>query len=183
MEQHERRKLRTKQILFLNFLIFSIIGAALLLLYYTTDTVFYSVFALLLLTISISEWQKFRTGRYAWTPDMRKLILYEKDVMDDPSFEKERKSKFKTPLLLSLVVLVIAFSSNNEPMIFDEALLWIVVCTVVPVIILLNIGIVRRARKVDNGNGYFQEIQKIHWTGALVYFSYTIVLSLMLVLI
>lgn len=171
MEVLERKRLRRKQLLYLNGLMLGTSGVALILFSQKSDKVFFFTFAILNLIAAVLDWVKYRTGRYAWTSDMRKLVLYEKDVMDSQSFKKEQQSKYITRFVVTLMILVQSYVgiSNRPPTGSYPGLIWLFIGVLILLIPLLNVGVLLRAKKVDEGNGYYEEIQKINWIICFVF--------------
>ena len=170
MEEKERKRLRRKQLLYINAIMISIVGLSLIILNLISDKAFFFILAVLLLVTAILERWKYKTGRYAWTSDMRKLALYEKKVMKEDSFEKERQSQYWSRFLIAPMIFIQAFAADNSRTLIDHSgFLWILTAIVVILIPMLNVGVVIRAKKVDEGNGYYEEIKQISWMTALLF--------------
>ncbi|TGB03757.1 hypothetical protein [Halobacillus salinus] len=172
MEIEERNRLRKKQLLYLNLLMLGVALISLVLFSLALDRIFYYSLTALLLISGLLEQRKYKTGTYAWTADMRKLALYEKDVMDDHSFEKERRSQYTSKFFLAVLVLIQSFPARQAEPIMEPGFLWFLVGVFVLLVPFLNVSIVMRAKKVDAGNGYYQEIQRVNW---MIFFLFFVV--------
>ncbi|MBA2176181.1 hypothetical protein H0266_14890 [Halobacillus locisalis] len=181
MKEQERKRLRRKQLLYINAIMISIVGLSLIILNFLSDKTFFLLFAALLLITGIVERWKYKTGRYAWTSDMRKLALYEEKVMKERSFEKERQSQYWSRFLIAPMIFLQGFAADSNRTLIDHSgFLWILTAIVVILIPMLNVGLIMRAKKIDEGRGYYEEIKQTSWMTALLFLVLVVLYALIM---
>ncbi|WP_079479105.1 hypothetical protein [Halobacillus salinus] len=91
MQTEEILKLRRKQLLYIYLLVTVLLTAFVVLITKVTFQSLLLTISIFFVSFAVFRWVLLKTRRLALTKDMRKLALYEKDLLGDDKFEDELK--------------------------------------------------------------------------------------------